>query len=100
MEMAKKELKWLFGCTNNIVLFSLTLKIDASNVTTTYIYDALNRLITIQFPDTTQNINYYYDDIQFQNSKGRLTSMTDLPTGQAGPSGTTSGKNSGKNRGR
>jgi len=39
-------------------------------------------LITIQFPDTTQNINYYYDDPQRQNGIGRLTAILD-------PSGTT-----------
>ena len=37
------------------VLFPLTSKTDANNVIMTYVYDALNRLITIQFPDITQN---------------------------------------------
>jgi RHS repeat-associated protein len=57
-------------------------KKDAENVTITYIYDELNRLEEIQFPDPSQNITYTYDDPQSQNSIGRLSSMTD-------PSGTT-----------
>jgi RHS repeat-associated protein len=61
---------------------NLILKTDANGVTITYIYDVLNRLTAVQFPDSTQNITYTYDDPQYQNSIGRLTSMTD-------PSGTT-----------
>jgi RHS repeat-associated protein len=61
---------------------NLISKTDANGVTITYTYDALNRLTAIQFPDPTQNITYTYDDTQYQNSIGRLTSMTD-------PSGTT-----------
>ncbi len=61
---------------------NLATKTDANSVTTTYVYDVLNRQTAIQFPDSTQNITYSYDNPQYQNSKGRLTSMTD-------PSGTT-----------
>ncbi|MBI5050293.1 MAG: RHS domain-containing protein [Nitrospirae bacterium] len=56
---------------------NLVAKTDANSVTIIYTYDALNRQTSIQFPDSTQNINYYYDDVQLQNSKGRLTTMTD-----------------------
>jgi YD repeat-containing protein len=51
-------------------------------VTTTYTYDALNRQTAVQFPDPSQNITYTYDDPLYQNSIGRLSTMTD-------PSGST-----------
>ncbi len=57
---------------------NMTSKTDANSITTTYVYDALNRQTSIQFPDSTQNINYYYDDPLYPNSKGRLSSMTDM----------------------
>jgi len=49
-------------------------------VLTTYTYDALNRQTSVQFPDTTQDINYFDDDPHAQYGKGRLTVMTD-PSG-------------------
>jgi YD repeat-containing protein len=35
---------------------------DAKGITATNTYDAANRLISDQLPDTTQNITYSYDD--------------------------------------
>lgn len=49
-------------------------KSRTQNNTTTYTYDALNRLAEIHFQDS-QNITYTYD--QGTYGKGRLTGMTD-----------------------
>ncbi|MBI5051043.1 MAG: RHS domain-containing protein, partial [Nitrospirae bacterium] len=57
---------------------NIITKTDASDVTTTDVYDALNRQTAVHFPDSTQNINYFYDYAQLQNSTGRLSSMTEL----------------------
>lgn len=62
---------------------NMTERMDAEGVRTTYTYDFINRVTAAKFPDTSQNITYAYDNAQYQNSKGRLTTMTD-------PSGTTS----------
>jgi RHS repeat-associated protein len=61
---------------------NMLTKTDANGVTTTYTYDALNRQTAVQFPDPSQNITYTYDDPLYQNSTGRLSTMTD-------PSGST-----------
>ena len=58
-------------------------KTDANGVTVTFSYDALNRRTAIQFPDSSQNITYSYDNTQYQNNIGRLSTLTD-------PSGTVS----------
>jgi RHS repeat-associated protein len=58
---------------------NMLTKTDANGVATTYSYDALNRQTAIRFPDAAQNIYYSYDDPQTQNSRGKLTSMTDPP---------------------
>jgi RHS repeat-associated protein len=52
----------------------MTSKIDASPVTITYQYDALNRLTTIDFP-TDVDIVYSYDTCV--NGKSKLCTMTD-----------------------
>ena len=61
-------------------LGNILTKTDANSITVQYAYDSLNRLTNIQFPDTSENITYTYDNCT--NGKGRLCSMTD-------PSGTT-----------
>ncbi len=48
---------------------------DAKNNTTTYTYDALNRLRAVHFQDSTQDITYTYD--QGSYGKARLTGMND-----------------------
>jgi RHS repeat-associated protein len=35
---------------------------DAKGITATMTYDALNRLLTVSYPDSTQNITYAYDE--------------------------------------
>ncbi|MEW6600556.1 MAG: DUF6531 domain-containing protein, partial [Nitrospirota bacterium] len=57
-------------------------KTDANGITTAYAYDALNRQTTVQFPDSSQNITYAYDNAQYQNNIGRLSTITD-PSGTA-----------------
>ena len=54
---------------------------DGNYVTATYGYDALNRLTSVVFPDSSQNLSYGYDAGTY--GKGRLTSATD-PAGSAG----------------
>ncbi len=60
---------------------TLASKTDANGVTIKYVSDNLNRLTEMQFPDSSQNITYTYDECT--NGKGRVCTMTD-------PSGTTS----------
>ena len=48
---------------------------DARGVTVDYTYDALNRLVLIDYAGTALDITYNYD--AGTNGKGRLTSMTD-----------------------
>ena len=52
---------------------------DGRSITTTYAYDALNRLATVNYPSATQtDIFFTYDQTGAgQNGKGRLTTMTD-----------------------
>jgi RHS repeat-associated protein len=61
---------------------NMLTKTDSNGVTTTYTYDTLNRQTAVQFPDPSQNITYTYDEPQYQNGIGRLSTMTD-------PSGST-----------
>jgi RHS repeat-associated protein len=35
---------------------------DAKGITETHTYDALNRLLTVSYPDSSQNITYVYDE--------------------------------------
>ena len=66
---------------------------DARNVTTTYAYDALNRLISKSYSDSTLPVTYGYDAVNpsgctppsltITNGKGRRTSMCDGAGGTA-----------------
>jgi RHS repeat-associated protein len=53
---------------------NLTLKTDSRGVTTTYIYDALNRVTFRDYSDSTPDVTYTYDTAT--NGKGRLTSVS------------------------
>ncbi len=57
---------------------NLTQKTDARvpPVTTSYIYDALNRVTNRNYSDGTPAVTYGYDAAAVANSKGRLTSVT------------------------
>ncbi|HEV2992213.1 MAG TPA: RHS repeat-associated core domain-containing protein [Candidatus Angelobacter sp.] len=55
---------------------------DARNITTTYGYDALSRLTSKTYSDSTPAVTYSYDQTSFNgltitNGKGRRTGMTD-----------------------
>ncbi|MEZ4527771.1 MAG: RHS repeat-associated core domain-containing protein [Desulfobacterales bacterium] len=50
---------------------------DAANITVTYVYDALNRMTDIHFPDSSQDISCGYDSGTY--GIGRLTSVGDPP---------------------
>ncbi len=55
---------------------------DARGITTTYSYDALNRLTGISYSDTTPAVSYFYDQTLYNgltitNGKGRRTGMSD-----------------------
>ena len=54
---------------------NLTAKTDGNAVEVTYTYDVLNRLTSIHYPDTSQNVNYSYDENTY--GIGRLSSVTD-----------------------
>ncbi len=55
---------------------------DARSIIATYTYDVLNRIASISYPTTAENVTYGYD-VAASNGIGRLTSITDQ-------SGTTS----------
>lgn len=55
---------------------NLETKIDARNITTTYTYDTLNRVILRDYSDATPDISYVYDNAQVANSKGKLTKVS------------------------
>lgn len=55
---------------------NLTQKVDARGVTTTYVYDALNRPTSRTYSDGTPAVTYTYDATGISNSKGRLTSVS------------------------
>jgi RHS repeat-associated protein len=55
---------------------------DSLNVTTTYVYDQLNRLVSKLYSDGTASVNFYYDQTTYNgmtinNGKGRRTGMSD-----------------------
>lgn len=51
---------------------------DARDITVSYSYDPLNRLTSIVYPDSTENISYTYDQIDNGNfGVGRLTQVND-----------------------
>jgi RHS repeat-associated protein len=54
---------------------NLVSKTDANDVAVTYNYDDEHRLTGIQYPDSTQDVTYTYDE--GTNGKGRLTGMSD-----------------------
>ncbi|MDJ0710061.1 MAG: RHS repeat-associated core domain-containing protein [Woeseiaceae bacterium] len=49
---------------------------DARSVTATYTYDALNRVASINYPNSAENVTYGYDVVA-SNGVGRLTSISD-----------------------
>ena len=48
---------------------------DARAVTASYHYDALSRLLSVDYPGTDEDISYQYD--QCTNGKGRLCQIQD-----------------------
>jgi YD repeat-containing protein len=55
---------------------NLTSRTDARSITTTYIYDGVNRLTTRSYSDGTPTVTYTYDSASVTNSKGRLTAVS------------------------
>ena len=63
-----------FSYDNNGNVLTTT---DAKNVTTTNIYDALNRVTKRSYKDTvTPTVNFTYDDANVPFSKGKLTKVS------------------------
>lgn len=67
-------------CAGNIS--SVCRRTDARSITITYAYDALSRLTSKTYSDTTPSVTYSYDQTLFNgltitNGKGRRTGMTD-----------------------
>jgi YD repeat-containing protein len=50
-------------------------KRDARNITTTYGYDALNRITGKSYSDGTSGVTYTYDDPNVANAKGQVTKI-------------------------
>jgi RHS repeat-associated protein len=55
---------------------NLKTKTDSRGVSTTYTYDAVNRVTFTNYSDSTPDITYTYDAAGVTNSKGRLTSIS------------------------
>lgn len=55
---------------------NLLTKTDARNISTTYTYDALNRVTFRNYSDATPDISYFYDDTQVPFSRGKLTKVS------------------------
>ena len=53
---------------------NLTNKTDARPITTTYSYDALNRVTARNYSDSTPDVVYTYDNVA--NAKGKLTKVS------------------------
>ena len=49
---------------------------DARSIQATYTYDALNRVTSVSYPNTAENVTYGYD-VAASNGIGRLTSISD-----------------------
>ena len=49
---------------------------NITRITTTFVYDELNRVKTRSYNDGTPNVTYAYDDGDVLNSRGRLTSVS------------------------
>lgn len=54
---------------------NLTAKTDARNISTTFTYDALNRVKIRDYSDSTSDVTYTYDDNAVPFSKGKLTKV-------------------------
>lgn len=54
---------------------NLLTKADARGISTTYTYDALNRVTYRNYSDATLDVTYTYDDGQVSFSKGKLTKV-------------------------
>jgi len=54
---------------------------NAKNETIHFIYDALGRMTSKTLPDDVGEINYFYDEVGFGASKGRLTTVK-YPSGE------------------
>jgi len=55
---------------------NLIHKTDARGVTITYVYDALNRITSRTYSDSTPAVSFDYDAANVANSKGLLTSIS------------------------
>ena len=53
---------------------NLTSKTDARNVTTSFAYDNLNRVLTRSYSDVTPQVSYFYDNLA--NAKGKLIKVS------------------------
>jgi RHS repeat-associated protein len=53
---------------------NLTTKTDARSISTTFSYDALNRVTFRDYSDTTPDVTYTYDNVT--NAKGKLTKVS------------------------
>jgi len=58
---------------------NVTSKQDARGITVQYHYDELGRLTWIQYPDSSEDVHYYYDEVSTSNpyALGKLTRITD-----------------------
>lgn len=59
---------------------NITTRLDARGVNTFYVYDALNRMTSRSYNDGTPGVSYSYDSSSVPNGKGRLASVTSLPS--------------------
>jgi RHS repeat-associated protein len=61
---------------------AVCLRKDSRNITTTFVYDALNRVTAKTYSDSTAPASYFYDQTSYNgltitNGKGRRTGMSD-----------------------
>jgi RHS repeat-associated protein len=69
---------WSYTYDDAGLLLSQT---NAKNETIHFIYDALGRMTSKTLPDDVGEINYFYDEVGFGASKGRLTTVK-YPSGE------------------
>lgn len=55
---------------------NLTSKSDARGISTTFVYDALNRVTFRNYSDSTPDVTYAYDDVSVPFSRGKLTKVS------------------------
>ncbi len=55
---------------------NLLTKTDARGISTTFTYDALNRVNVKNYSDLTPDVTFHYDASNVQNSKSRLTKVS------------------------